>query len=346
MKNMVKFSVGYFLLTILIAGCGPVATQPSTAEKTIAVRTAKVTRQEKSTGLHYSGTIEASRTVPLTFQATGTIEKIYVETGDAVKKGQLLASLDNTDMKNIYDAAVSRYEQAKDAWDRLKTVHEKGSLPEIKWVEMETNLEQAKSTMEIAKNNLEKCNMRAPVTGLVGRRNIEPGQSAIGSALSPIELVQIETVLVKISAPENEIGRITKGQNAGFSVAALNGRYFEGTVTNISPVADLLSRTYPVKIQVNNPGLELKPGMVCDVTLSPDTVEGNLVIPYRAVSKDDDGKAFVFKVTDDGRQVVKQQITTGSYGEAGIEVLGGLALNQEIVVEGMEKLSDNSLISR
>jgi RND family efflux transporter MFP subunit len=248
MKMKAKACLGSFLALAILASCGPTASQSPVADKSIAVRTAKVYKAENSSVLHYSGTLEASRSIPLSFQSAGTIEKIYVETGDAVKKGQLLATVDNTDMQNIYRAAVATYEQAKDAHDRLKSVHENGSLPEIKWVEMETSLEKAKSSMEIAKNNLEKCNMRAPVSGVVGRRNIEPGQSSVGTAISPIELVQLETVLVRISVPENEISRIVKGQTTGFSVAALDGKQFEGTVHNISPVADLLSRTYTVKI--------------------------------------------------------------------------------------------------
>ena len=200
MKNLL---IGSAILATIVVSCGKTKPASSNPEKIVPVSTARVTLAEKSYLLHYSGTIEASQTIPLSFQSTGTVQKIYVETGDVVKKGQLLATVDNADMQNIYNAALAKYLQAKDAWDRLKSVHDQGSLPEIKWVEMETNLEQAKSSLEISKNNLEKCNMRAPAYGMIGRRNIEPGQSALGSTLSPIELVQIEIVNVKVSVPEN-----------------------------------------------------------------------------------------------------------------------------------------------
>ena len=334
------------MLIALVLSCGRPAPTLTNTEKVIAVRTATVSLAEKSYILRYSGTIEASQTIPLTFQTAGTIQKIYVEAGDVVKKGQLLASVDNADMMNIYNAALAKYDQAKDAYNRLKSVHDQGSLPEIKWVEMETNMEQAKSTYELAKNNLEKCNMRAPLQGMVGRRNIEPGQSSLGSSLSPIELVQIETVHVKVSVPENEISRITKGQIATFSVSALDGKQFEGTVTNVSPVAEPLSRTYSVKITVKNRQYVLKPGMVCDVTLELERETISLLVPYKAISKDSDGKAFVYVVSEDGKKVRKQNIIVGTYSESGIEVLSGLSLDMKIVVEGKEKLSDNSLISQ
>jgi RND family efflux transporter MFP subunit len=329
----------------LMTGCGNTKTTVSDQEKTIKVKTAKVSQAENSYTLRYSGTVEASQTIPLTFQTTGTVEKIYVEVGDIVKKGQLLASTDNSDLLNIYNVTLAKYEQAKDAYDRLKSVHDQGSLPEIKWVEMETSMAQAKSSLELSKNNLEKCNMRAPVDGMVGRRNIEPGQSALGASLSPIELVQIGTVFVKVSVPENEISKISKGQKVVFSVSALDGKQFEGVVTNVSPVADLMSRTYTVKISVKNLKYELKPGMVCDVTLTIKRENVALVVPYKAVSADSDGKSYVFVVSPEGRRVIKQTVVIGNYNKSGIEVLSGLTPGEIVVSEGCEKLMNNSLIS-
>ncbi len=333
------------ILIGLTMSCGRTETPVTNPEKTIVVSTARVLPAEKSYNLRYSGSIEASQTIPLSFQSTGIIEKIYVEVGDAVKKGQLLASVDKSDMQNIYNVTLAKYEQAKDAYDRLKSVHDQGSLTEIKWVEMESNMQQAKSSLELSRNNLEKCDMKAPVDGIVGSRNIEPGQSAIGSSLSPIELVKIETVNIKISAPENEISKIKKGQKAILSVSALDGKTFEGTITSISPVADFISRTYAVKISVNNSNLELKPGMVCDVTLSLEREIASMIVPYKSVSKDSDGNTFVFVVSLDSKRVKKQSITVGNYNELGIEVLNGLTTGQIVVSEGCEKLSDNSLIS-
>jgi RND family efflux transporter MFP subunit len=333
------------MIIALMTGCGKPKTTLPNQEKTVKVSTAKVSTGESSYSLRYSGTIEASQIIPLTFQTTGTIEKIYVEVGDIVKKGQLLATTDNSDALNLYNVTLAKYEQAKDGYNRLKSVHDQGSLPEIKWVEMESNMEQAKSSLELSKNNMDKCNMRAPVDGIVGRRNISPGQSALGASLAPIEIVQIETVLVKISVPENEIGKITKGQKATFSVSALEGKQFEGFVVNVSPVADIISRTYTVKISVKNLKYELKPGMVCDVILNLNHETVSLVVPYKAVSKDTDGITFVYVVSADGTRVIKQNVTVGNYRESGIEVLSGLTPGQVVVSGGCEKLTDNSLIS-
>ena len=332
-------------LVAMFTGCSQPVKEEAKPGSEIRVQTAKVTTLSQDQSLGYSGTVEASQVIPLSFRTVGTVEQIFVEVGDVVSKGQVLATLDNSELQNIYDAAQSKYRQAEDAYKRLKQVRDQGSLPEIQWVEMQTNLEQARSSYEVSKENLEKCNLVAPVSGIVGRRNIEPGQSSINLTSAPIELVRIETVLVKISVPENEINTFKNGQEASITVSALGGKSYTGEVTNISPVAELMSRTYTVKISVRNPGQELKPGMVCDVTTGIQTSGAILIVPLKAVSKDSAGNTFVFLVSPDNKTVKKQVITIGEYRGRGIEVVTGLTEGQTIVCEGIEKLSDNSSIS-
>ena len=332
-------------LSLLLA-CNPKQNQDSLpVTKPITVTTVIVKKEKVVTALQYSGTVEAFQSIPLNFQTTGTVEKVMVEAGDLVRKGQLLATIDPTDSKTMYDITLSQFQQAKDAYERLKSVHDKGSLPEIKWVEMESKLEQAQSSLNLAKNNLDKCKLYAPVNGMVGRRNIEPGMSSISIASAPLELVDIRQVYVKISIPENEVAKIFKGMKAGFTVSALNDKEFEGNVANISPVADKISRTYEAKILVPNTDLALKPGMVCDVNMELTMEKEMTLIPNQSVSKDNQNKVFVFLVDPDGKHVRKQVIKTGCYNDSGLEVISGLEAGQRIVNEGKEKLSDNSLIA-
>ncbi len=338
--------VVYLALSVsLMAGCTlkqPKEQLPS--EKNIAVTISVVKSERVVVNLRYSGTVEPSQTIPLNFQTTGTVEEVFVDAGDPVKKGQLLATLDKNDMQCLYEITKAKYQQAKDAYDRLKTVYDKGSLSEIKWVEMETNMEQAKSSLELSRNNLEKCALRAPVGGIIGRRNVEPGMSSLGIT-APLELVQIATVFVKISVPENEIGKIKKGLNADIVVSALNDKKFSGKITNVSPVADAFARTYEAKITVNNSNLELKPGMICDVTLNLTTERELMLIPYQSVIHDNEGKHFVYVVDAERKRVKKQRIEVGNYNSTNLEVLSGLTQGQTIVCEGKEKLSENALIS-
>lgn len=145
------------LIFALFLGCAP-EQEGNEKEATGAVRVSVKSVKEESTNirLKYSGTVEASQTIPLSFQTTGTVEKVLVDEGDFVKEGQLLATIDETDAQNMYEIAQSKYLQASDAHNRIKSIHDKGSFPEIKWVEMQTNLSRAESSRELEKDILGK----------------------------------------------------------------------------------------------------------------------------------------------------------------------------------------------
>lgn len=332
-----------FAILLAMAGCKQNQETVTNKVTSIKVKTQTVQTTTGLSSLRYSGTVEAAQTIPLSFQSSGTVEQVLVQEGDAVHKGQLLAVVNKTDNQSFYNSAQADYQQAKDAYDRLKQVYDKGSLSEVKWVEMETNLKKAESQLELAKNSLDKCNLYAPTSGWVGKLNVEPGQSAL-SSFSPIELVKIETVLVKLSVPENEIGKIRKGMIAAFTISALDNKSFEGIITSIGVVADQFSRTYEVKMKVENSNLEIKPGMVCDVVLSTNSKKEMVIVPYNSVTKDSKGKSFVYVISPDQKSARKQIITVGGYQSSGLEILSGLTNNQVIVVEGKEKLTDNSQI--
>ncbi len=335
------------LLFAIIMGCKTEKSHEvqTTSEKSIKITTQQVRTENESLQLEFSGTVEPSQTIPLTFRTSGTVEKVLVEEGDFVKKGQLLATVDETDARNMLEITQSKYQQALDAYNRLKSVYNKGSLPEIKWVEMETNLAQAKSSLELAKNNLEKCKLISPSAGVIGKRNIEPGMSSINLTGAPLEIVDLKTVHIKIPVPEKEVSKIKKGLNADILVSALENKQFVGKIINVSPVADKFSRTYDAKIEVNNPDFELKPGMVCDVNLHLQLDNSIVLVPYPSITRDENGNAFVFLVDKVNKKAVKQVVETGNYVGSDVEILAGLTEGQEVVCEGKYKLSDNSLIS-
>lgn len=335
--------VAYFVLCILVlAGCRQAKTESAADPK---IEMSEVQQVSTSGALQYSGTIEPTQTIPLTFQAQGTVLKVLINAGDPVKTGQLLAVVDKADAQSMYEISQAKYQQAKDAYRRLKQVHDNGSLPEVKWVEMESNLQQAQSSAALAKNNLKKCNLYAPESGVIGARNIEPGMNSLGNLKAPLELVKINTVYVKVAVPENEINLIKKGQKASFSVSALDNQEFEGTVTNVGVVADAVSRTYEVKITVNNPKMLLKPGMVCDVQVDAPQNRTVVGIPYQAVDQDSSGNKYVYVVDESKKKVFKRVVTVGNYQNDFVQILSGLSVGEKVVVSGMHKLTDNGKVT-
>ncbi|NLJ82687.1 MAG: efflux RND transporter periplasmic adaptor subunit, partial [Bacteroidales bacterium] len=152
----------------------------------------------------YIGEIKEEYSSSLSFSVPGNVERIYVNEGEYVNKGTLLASLDKENLQSTYDASLAMLKQAEDAYNRLHKLYEKGSLPEIQWMEMLTNLEKARSAEKIAKKNLAESNLYAPFSGIIGKKNIEMGMYAMPS-ISAITLLNTNNVVVKVPIPENVI---------------------------------------------------------------------------------------------------------------------------------------------
>jgi len=244
-------------LALCLAGCGNRQATEQTA-KIIPVKVMNIGLSDHLSGRNYVGTVEEILAVSLGFSGMGTVERVLVSEGERVRKGQLLAVLNSGTMQNAYDVAKSTLNQAQDAYDRLKPLHEKGSITDIKWVEVETGLEQAKAMEAIAKKNVEDCNLYAPMNGVISKRSVENGANVM-PGLSAFKIVSIDEVYINVPVPENEIGSIKTGQAATITVPALGNGEYHGAVNKIGVEGNSISRTYDIKIKIGNPKLEMMP---------------------------------------------------------------------------------------
>ncbi len=333
-------------MTTLFAGCKQELNELNKPDlkKPVKVKLAKVEASQQQSVLKYSGIIEAAQTISLTFQTTGIVDKIYVEEGDFVKEGQLLAEVEKGSLVSMHQGALAKYEQAIDAQARLKKVYDNQSLPEVKWVEINSQVSQAKSILEVSERNLENCELRAPTSGIIGERNIEPGMSAI-QIIAPFKLVKIETVMAKISVPENEISVMEKGFEAQLCVAALDKKLYTGQISRIGVVANQLSKTYEVKIRVENRDQKLKPGMVCEVEISLPPTQTVLTVPMPSVNRDANQKAFVYTVNPATNLAVKKQIQLDGILNDKLVIASGLKAGDLVIVSGNQKITNQTKVS-
>ena len=293
---------------------------------------------------HYSGTVEEENGTPLSFATAGTVQALHFHVGQQVAQGQLLATLDPTSTQNAYNAARATLEQAQDAFRRMKELHDKGSLPDIKWVEVQSKLEQAVSMEQIASKNLKDCKLYAPYSGVISRKEVEVGQNVM-PGMSVAKLVTASVLRTKVAVPETEISFIKVGQEAAVRVSALGGKTFKATVAEIGIVANPLSRSYDVKLKVESAHTELLPGMVADVTirLSGNGEDAHYVIPADIVQIDERNSTFVWTVKDG--KAHKQEIVCGEYRADGVTVLSGLSPGDSIITEGQQKVCEGTEVA-
>jgi len=334
-------------LAIMMMSCGekkPSENKILQNRKEIRVKTIVVQNPMANYDLNYSGIIVPTLTIPLSFQLPGSVNKIFIDEGDFVKKGEILAEQDKTSYKSALLAAQAMQYQAQDAYDRFKTVYEKGSLPEIQWEDIKSKLEQANSATQIAKKNLDNCSIIAPSDGVIGTRNTEVGSTIIpGNTI--FKLVIVEDVFVRVSVPENEINKIKKGQFATIQIPAIGNENYIGKVEKIGVMANLISKTYEIKIRVANKNLKLKPGMVCNVNVSIQSVDNHITVPYRSVIKNGDGFNYIYIVNKQTNTVKKQIVKVGKLTNNMIQVISGVLVGDILVVEGQHKLSDNDRVT-
>jgi len=324
-----------------MTGCGNRQSVEPTP-KVIPVRVMNIGVSDLSRGQNYVGMVESSYSVSLGFSGMGSVERVLVSEGERVRKGQLLAVLNSGTAQNAYNAANATLNQAQDAYDRLKPLHERGSITDIQFIEVQTGLEQAKAMVAIARKSVEDSRLYAPMNGVISNRSIHEGVNAT-PGLSAFNLVAIDEVDVKVSVPESEISDIRVGQSATIAVSALGGREFSGAVNRIGVVGNPISRTYEVRIRLRNTQLELMPGMVCRVFLEqPDHAEG-IVVPNRAVQISYDNRHFVWLAN--GNTASRRFITVGSLSNLGVIVENGLREGDRLIVEGYQKVSEGMRIT-
>lgn len=337
-KGLLHGAAGAAML-LLFTSCQEKRTiAPLPAGTTVRVMTVSDSRSHYEQ--NYSGTVEEESSASLSFQAAGSIRQVYVSDGMSVKKDQKLAELDPVSLKNAHDAALSTLQQAKDAYKRYEQLHKKGSLTEIQWTEVQTKLQQASAMEGIARKNLENAVLKAPFNGIIADKTIETGVTVL-PGVPVMKIVTIDRVNVKIPVPENEIADTRIGQQASIVVPALKNKRFSGRITEKSVTANPISRTYNVKISIENPEHELMPGMVCKVDIQDESNHlAGIVIPNSCVQIDYAGQAFVWLVRNG--MATKRIITVGGLTENGTLVTNGLDGGEKLIVEGAQKVSEGS----
>jgi membrane fusion protein (multidrug efflux system) len=329
-------------ILVLFSGC-PSSKDAATAARPVKVVVRKVAPAETGREFAYSGTISESESLPQNFSVTGTVTRVHVNEGDTVAKGQLLAEIDDSSYRDIYEMAKAGEKQAEDAFRRLSRMFKNGNLPEVKYVEVETGLQRARSAAAIARKNLDDCRLYASATGYIGKRSVDPGMVALPN-LASITIVRIDSVFARVPVPENDIALVHKGDRAAVRIGALGSPEFEGKVEDIGVMADPLAHAYKIRIAVPNPGRAIKPGMVCTAVIKGLERSSGLVIPNEAVLVDETGRNYVYCLDPAGTRASLRYVKLGELLQNGIRITEGLNAGETIVVSGQHKLVDGSAV--
>ncbi len=321
----------------------------------VEVETAKVGRQDIRPVIVLSGNLEASWNADISPKADGRIDKLYVDEGDVVKAGSVIAELDMqeltaqvTQAEGNLLVAKAELEQAALDLQRMEALVKQGAISAQSFdaarIKRDLNIGKVKA----AQGNLDQLTTRlynarivAPRDGLVVKRHLQAGFFA--KAGSPIvSLADTTEFLAKATLGEGQITQIAVGAPATIVVNALNGQEFSGVVSRVSPAAALPARTFTTEISVSNLQNILKQGMFIKAEIAGSIKKDVLVVPEIALVMKEDQKT-VYVITGDNK-VKQQTLTLGYVGDGIAEVLGGVLEGDVIVIAGQNKIKDGAMI--
>ncbi|AOW19759.1 efflux RND transporter periplasmic adaptor subunit [Urechidicola croceus] len=327
-------------LVLLMSSCS----EKKETVKKVVIPTVTVKQIKKTTEnevLNYSGTIEADNIVSLGFSIPGRVSKVYVQEGQKVKKGQLLASIDVTTYKNAFDIANAGLEQANDNFKRLNSLYQKGSLPERDFIAVKVAVAQANANKNLAAKNLSDTKLYAPFSGIITAKITEIGATA-APGVPAFTVMKTDKVYAKASITESEISKLKIGTEAKVEIASM-GETFNGKVAIVNPSADAITRTFNVKVRLDNAESKLLPGMISTIQIETGNEVSVITIPTEAIIRDANDLIYVYIVKDS--KAIRKRVSLGNFKGNEVIVTDGLAIDDSIIIAGQRNLKDGQTVA-
>jgi len=288
-----------------------------------------------------TGQIEAIQAIDLRPEVEGRIVDILVGEGQSVEKGTPLFKVDDSELKAQAARAEADRDLARQALERTKQLMAQNASSAADLERAEATARGADAQFELLKVRLDRCVVRAPFSGVVGRRYVSLGDYVnSGSKLTALNTVSPQYAVLQV--PERYADQLKRGQLVSFQVAALPGRNFSGEVIFIDPTVELPGRTILIKALVPNPRRELASGMFIEARLATSIRPNAIVVPEDAILPMQ-GATFVW-VAKDGK-ADRRQVTLGVRTAGWAEIIGGgIEAGDQVVVGGLERLFPGAVL--
>ena len=304
-------------------------------EKVETVSVMKLQKHDIMRVLTFSGVLQPYQKVAVAPALQGRITNLYVEVGDRVSQGQMLAKMDETQ----YLSTKLNYENTKTDFNRIKILNDSNNIAK-------QTFDQAKSGLEVLETSLKNLEqntyLRAPFAGVVSARNYEPGELFSGQAI--YEIVQINTLKALVEVPETYFPQVKQGMKLNIATDTYKGETFPATIEVVYPTIDEKSHTFSIKLKIPNAAQKLRPGMYVSTTLEMGE-EKTLTAPYNAVQKlQGSDERFVF-LAENGK-AKRVVVRFGQRFDDNVEIVADeITEGKDLIIQGVAKLHDGTPIT-
>ena len=360
--------------SVFVGACGSSSTTAEAAPETTAseativdVPVVKAAVGNVESTLEISGALAPRSRVAVKSKLPGTIERMFVDIGDAVSMGQTIATIDRREIDAQMEAAVATVAVTKAALetaeaslasavlehDRAKTLFDKGALPRQRLDGAETAHRAAVAQRDLATANLAQSNaalrrtrevqsnatVTSPVNGFVVERNYDSGSTPGDKPI--VVVADLREMKLEAGVSELEAGRLRVGMKAAVSVQAKPGQAFAGQLAAIAPEVDERNRHFKIDVRVPNDGRTLLSGMYATARIAEAAATNVVLIPKDAVATRD-GKRIVQKVQGDAVSVV--EVVEGLADGARVQIVKGLAAGDTVLADGRRQLATGAKV--
>jgi len=287
------------------------------------------------------GSLRSDESVTLRPEVAGRVSAIGFQEGQRVAKGTVLIKLDPAINEAEVMQAKANLTLAKAKYDRAVDLQKQGFISGQARDEAENSLKVMEASLSLATAKLNKMEIRAPFSGLIGLRSVSVGDY-VKEGQDMVNLESIDPLKVDFRVPEIYLKQVQVGQKLEVSLDALPGRKYEGTVSAINPLVDAAGRAIVIRAQVRNADTSLRPGMFARVKLLTKDERDALVLPEQALVPQGEDQ-YVFRVVDG--KATRTKVEVGQRRDGKVEVVKGIAPGETIVTAGQLKLRDGTPVT-
>ncbi|OQX19549.1 MAG: hypothetical protein BWK80_36775 [Desulfobacteraceae bacterium IS3] len=274
-------------------------------------------------------------------EVSGKVAKKAVEEGNSVRKGDVIAVFDSRDYQNAYNSLKALYQAASATLTRLEKLHEGQLATRSQLDDARAQAENYRASMDTAELNLERCTLRAPISGLINRLYIDNGQF-LNHADKVAEILQIGQIKVRVGIPESDVDAVRNLEDFNIKIDALNGKIFSAKKYFLSRTADTEARLYNLDLAVDNAGGEILPDMFARVEIVKKEVPEGLSLPlYSIITRNNETIVYVCK----DNKSYSRKIVTGLQEGWRVEITQGLDAGEQVIVVGQRSVNDDQTVN-
>jgi RND family efflux transporter MFP subunit len=311
----------------------------------IPVKVKAIGKSETASTIATSGRLTTDDETILSFKTAGVVNAVYVKEGQKVSKGQLLATLDLTEINSLVAQSRSGLEKAERDFARAENLY-KDSVATLEQLQnASTALELAKQQYNAALFNKNYSQIKAPANGYVLRKFVNAGQVVgVGDPILRTNGAGDGRWILQSGVSDRQWSTIRVSDKVTLKIDAFPGRNFNGTVIRKSETADPATGSFMIEIAVDKNEARLASGMFASATVYSSEKTTGWSVPYEAVLDANGNEGFVF-VSNDGKTALKRPVVVESFNGTSVQVSAGLEGDQNIIVSGSAYLTDKSPIT-